>query len=145
MRVLRSSAFLLLLALAACEKPEQQFWKWFAQNSQELDEFEKHQEPTFEKLTDELHKVSPELTFEFGPKENGVREFIVSADGNQSAFLDVTKLVDAAPKIAGWKIIAFRQRKEGLVIELPGTSVKLAPETIFFEHAPPKKGEKLDV
>lgn len=145
MHVPRSYALLLSLSLAACAGPEQKFWSWFGSNSQELDEFEKHQEATFAQLTDELHKVSPELTFEFGPKENGTREFVVSADGNQSAFSDVKKLVDAAPKIAGWKIIAFRQRKEGLVIELPGTGVKLAPDTILFEHAPPKKGEKLDV
>jgi hypothetical protein len=63
----------------------QTFWKWFVDNEDELFNFERDQDVVFDALSDALHLVSEQLTFEFGPKEDGRREFVISADGNRPA------------------------------------------------------------
>ena len=59
--------------------PEEAFWKWFQRNENSLFDFEKDRERTFDLLGAEMHKLNPNLTFEFGPKEDGRREFVISA------------------------------------------------------------------
>lgn len=54
---------------------QENFWKWFQENESALFDFEKDQERVFDSLISQLHKISPHITFEFGPKENGYREF----------------------------------------------------------------------
>ena len=61
------------------------------------------------------------MTFEFGPEEDGQREFVVSAGGNRSSFPVVISLVDAAPSLPRWKLIKFRQRRELLGLIQVGT------------------------
>jgi len=72
--------------------PEADFWKWFEANHAELFDFERDQDRIFDRLAAEMHKVDHDLTFEFGPKENGKREFIISADGIVRAFPKVETL-----------------------------------------------------
>lgn len=72
--------------------PEQSFWAWFQNNQDFLFDFEKDQERVFDRLATEMHKVNPSLTFEFGPKEDGRREFTISADGIRKAFPAVQAL-----------------------------------------------------
>lgn len=61
--------------------------------------FETDQEKTFDKLSAELKKANPDLTFEFGPVENGKREFVISAAGIKTAFPYVESLFNSAPKL----------------------------------------------
>jgi hypothetical protein len=77
--------------------PEQAFWNWFQKNEDSLFDFEKNQAEIFDRLSTELHKIDPNLTFEFGPKENDRREFTISADGIRKAFPAVEKLFASAP------------------------------------------------
>lgn len=90
---------------------QQRFWRWFQANSARLFAFESDQEVTFHDLTVELHRVNSNLTFEFGPVENGRREFIVSAGGIQAAFPAVRSLVASAPALPAWTVIPFRPPK----------------------------------
>jgi hypothetical protein len=106
--------------------PEQDFWKWFQSNENSLFDFEKDQERTFDRLAAEMHKLNPNLTFEFGPKKDGCREFTISADGIREAFPAVEKLYAAAPPLPRWKILKFRQRHKPFDIESGGVSVKAA-------------------
>lgn len=93
---------------------EQKFWTWFAANESRLFSFEREQEALFDELTRELHEVHPDLTFEFGPEEGGLREFIVSAGGLKGAFPAVISLVARAPHLPRWRVIAFRPRRNPL-------------------------------
>lgn len=72
---------LSLLARTAVASPESDFWTWFQQNEDEIFNFEKNQEVVFDQLAARMQKVNPSLTFEFGPKEDSKREFVISADG----------------------------------------------------------------
>jgi hypothetical protein len=97
---------------------EQAFWMWFLRHEDDLMHFERDREPIFDALAVELQKVNPDLTFEFGPFQNGSREFVLTSAGIKSAFPAVESLAAAAPELTGWKITAFRPRRPvGKIIE----------------------------
>jgi hypothetical protein len=115
--------------------PEAKFWDWFAANSERLANFEADQERIFDELAAELEKVHEGLTFEFGPEEPDGREFVVSADGIRERFPAVIRLVEAAPDLPGWKIIAFRQPKS-MDYSLEYGGYELSPDDIWFAAEP---------
>lgn len=96
--------------------------------------FEKNQNALFSKLKAELQKIHPDLVFEFSPIfENSIREFIVSADGIRSQFPVVTDLVNQAPILKQWKIVAFRQpHKDTTQINYKNLIIRL--NDIFFRY-----------
>jgi hypothetical protein len=119
---------------------EKDFWDWFRKNELMLFDFEKNQEQTFDLLTTEMHKIHPNLTFEFGPKENGRRDFVISADGIRDAFPKVESLYAAAPTMAHWKIIKFRPRREPGDIVYAGVSVKASTVRVLLRLEGQKAG-----
>ncbi|MBC2731660.1 hypothetical protein [Thiobacillus sp.] len=127
---LHRTAILLLTALVslfsghAHATPEADFWRWFKMNDAALFDFERDQERTFDRLAAAMHKVHPSLTFEFGPKDHGHRDFVISADGIREAFPKVESLFASAPRLAKWKVIKFRPRREPFDIKYGGISVK---------------------
>ena len=127
------SDFLLLVAVAitfffgsrlAKAAPEDNFWKWFSSNESTLYDFDKNQEAIFNSLSIELHKVNPNLTFEFSPKIDGHREFVISADGIRDAFPAVEALYAKAPVLPRWKFIKFRQRHDPSDITYGGITIE---------------------
>jgi hypothetical protein len=88
------------------------FWDWFSKNSEDYYyNLENKRDTLFDPLGKQLGKINGNLVFEFsGQKENGKREFIISADGIRDSFPDVIQLVDNAPPLEKWDIIAFRPR-----------------------------------
>ena len=105
---------------------EADFWKWFQNNGDMIFNFEKDTENTFDKLSLELSKVDPELTFEFSSiRENGKREFVISADGIKKSFPSVELLFKSAPELKQWKIVKFRPRRTPLNdLTFGGVSIK---------------------
>lgn len=91
---------------------ETQFWQWFQQNEDALFHFERDQETTFARLASALTQVDEDLTFEFGPIRDGVREFVISAGGHKRAFPAVERLYTAAPDLQRFTITAFRPRRQ---------------------------------
>jgi len=112
-----------MLAGPAEATPESDFWAWFGQNDAQLYDFEVDRTAIFDRLSNEMHKVHPSLTFEFGVKKDGKREFVVSADGIREAFPWVERLVAAAPEMEHWRIVAFRPRRAPLDIQYEGLYV----------------------
>lgn len=146
MKLLRSTlaaltALLGLQAGSAHASVEADFWQWFQRNDAMLFDFEKDQERIFDRLAAQMRKVDPNLTFEFGPKEKGKREFVVSADGLRKAIPAVERLAAAAPTLAKWTVIKFRPRRDPFDIQYGGMAVKAA--TISARLAP--NGELVDV
>lgn len=92
--------------------PEEKFWKWFQENENLIFNFETNRGYVFNELNFKLGKVNKGLTFEFGPiKEDGTREFIISADGIKKVFNAVELLYNKKPALTKWKIIKFRPRR----------------------------------
>jgi len=111
---------------------EQQFWKWFKNNEQMLFAFETDRERVFDKLAEQMAKVNPDLTFEFGPvKKDGKREFVISAGGIRKAFPAVESLFNAAPALGRWQFIKYRPRRVPLNdLEFGGKLVKV--KDVYF-------------
>lgn len=135
-----------MLLLVACpsgavqSSAEDGFWRWFQVNEARLFDFESDRDKVFDELQVQLHKVKAGLTFEFGPKENGKRDFVISADGIKDVFPSVISLANAAPSLSRWKIIKFRPRRDLSPISLNG--LQLSPEQVDFTIEPdgPKIG-----
>ncbi|HEY6181424.1 MAG TPA: hypothetical protein VIW67_04210 [Terriglobales bacterium] len=132
----RLTLTVLLVFTFSCTRanaaPEQAFWQWFQNNESSLFDFEKNREKIFNELSAEMHKVDPSLTFEFGPKENGQREFVISADGIREAFPKVEALYANAPKLPRWKFIKFRPRREPSDISYGGISIKAQSVSVLL-------------
>ena len=110
---------------------EERFWQWFQSRSDRLFDLELDQPRVFDELSAALHKVEEGLTFEFGPVQDGKREFIVSADGIRDRFPAVRRLVEAAPSMPRWVVIPFRPPRDiEMTIEILGH--QLGPDDIWF-------------
>jgi hypothetical protein len=95
----------------ADRSPEGRFWGWFKKSESRLFTFERNQERIIPELLRELRKIHDSMTFEIGSELEGIREFIISADGHRDAFPSVIRLADAAPPLARWRIVKFRPRR----------------------------------
>lgn len=116
--------------------PEERFWNWFTLNSSRLFRFETNQEQIFNDLSEQLVQLNDSLCFEFGPVEDGRREFIISADGDKTAFPAVRALVAAAPSYSEWVIIPFRPPKN--LYDYPRVvygDVTLSVDDVWFSYA----------
>jgi hypothetical protein len=88
----------------------ERFWNWFTEHESQLYNLEGDPEEMFDGLAAELQRIHPDLTFELGPRA-APREFVISAGGLKAAFPAVIGVVDAAPRLDRWKVIAFRPRR----------------------------------
>ncbi|WP_282155844.1 hypothetical protein [Cytobacillus gottheilii] len=122
------------------------FWNWFSKHSHDYFQLEEDRlESLFHKLNRQISKINEDLSFEFSAElVEGKREFIISADGILSAFQDVINLVEQAPPLDGFKIIAFRQK--GDIQDLPSIeyeNITLAPDNVFFTYR--RNGDTVDI
>ena len=90
-----------------------EFWRWFEANDDDLFHLEQNPKDIFDRLTEAMHRVDQNLTFEFSlVLEDGCREFIISAAGNKSSFQSVEALYATSPCLPRWTFIRFRQRRD---------------------------------
>ena len=124
----------MMRGLFTKKSKQQLFWEWFAKNTDLFFHFEKDQDTLFLKLKTELQKIHPDLVFEFSPIiKNSTREFIVSADGIKSLFPIVMDLVNQAPILKKWKIVAFRQSHNDITqINYENLIIKL--NDVYFRY-----------
>ena len=119
------------------------FWKWFSSHQSELFSFERDQEKLFQQLTSQLELVHRDLTFEFGPVQDGKRDFVISAGGIKSAFASVEAIHTAAPKLTQWTFVKFRPRRSPIHdLEFEHHNVKASGVhfAIFKDEDPKKVG-----
>jgi hypothetical protein len=135
-----------LLAVFSSDAPastagsQELFWTWFNRRQDSYFALDLSNvaanEMLFADLTSHLHAVDENLTFEFGPKIDGKRELVISADGIRSSFPAVLALVAAAPQLPHWKITAFRPRRYpvssieigGMTLDPRQISVRMEPD-----------------
>lgn len=112
-----------------------EFWTWFQHNASRYYNLEEHNpQELFSALSYKLCEIHPDISFEFSSiLEDKRREFVITANGMHAAFPYVKKLVDQAPHMDDWKIIAFRQRKPGFEYVTIG-NFKLDATSIHFEY-----------
>lgn len=108
------------------------FWQWFVAHQDELFDVDGEQEQRiFDELSEQLTRVRPNLTFEFGPLKADRRQFVISADGIPEIFPAVSSLVAAAPKLDRWLITAFRPRRTP-ISSLQIGEIRIDPKKVEF-------------
>lgn len=113
------------------------FWKWFVDNQQSFENLPRphdsesvHQQ--LDQIRNELIKISDGLVAEVSKNQEGFRDLTISAEGDKDKFPIVREIVDKAPQIQGWNIVAFRQRAPiAFVLETP--SIRYSTDEMFFE------------
>ena len=128
-------ASVLLASSLWGQKSEGRFWNWFQAHDSALFAVKTGNEPICGELSEELHRVHPALTFEFGPVESGRREFVLSADGIKDAFPAVLALGRAAPALSRWTIIRFRPPRPD-VTQISVGGLQLDARTVQFLAEP---------
>jgi hypothetical protein len=125
-----------------CSKqpPEVQFWTWFEENQEDIFHFERNQEAIFNKLHKALTRVHRDLTFEFGPIEDGKRVFVLSADGLKGAFPAVESLHASAPSLPRWTFIKFRPRRPAMAIQIEDFRLEPSDVEVAIEPDGDKAG-----
>ncbi|MCF8886934.1 MULTISPECIES: hypothetical protein [Priestia] len=125
---------------------EKEFWSWFEKNSDDYFQLdENNYDLLFNKLSLQLSKYHKNSTFEFSVEMNqGKREFIISAEGMVSAFPAVIKLVEEAPTLEKFNIVAFRQRQNSEQ-EIYFENIVLHTKDIFFTYRKDKQMDCLDI
>ncbi len=122
------------------------FWKWFHENQKRLRGFESDPEKYLAELLDRVKKIRRGLAIELELPNNGIINMTISADGVKELFPLVDSIVAKAPKIDGWKFIAFRQRltKEQLTgVKVQAGPLQLDPSQMRF--FPLVEKDKLDI
>lgn len=117
------------------ENPYDAFWKWFQASSDELHAvpFAPYSPDDIRwELDRQLSRIHKDLTFEFGPDIDGVREFILSAEGTKDAFPSVQILAGSAPDLPGWKVIAFRPAA-GWDLTFSLLGMRMSADDLWFE------------
>jgi hypothetical protein len=112
-----------------------EFWDWFSANNAKYyfleDADDEVQEELLDSFLEKLQSYSRGLYFLVGGSPNEDKELIVTAEGNLAYFNDVINLVNAAPKLENWNIIAFKPA-EGLDFKTEYNNVELDPHKLWF-------------
>lgn len=83
-------------------------------------------------LQEHIAKIDSRLCFEFGKASDGVKEFCVTPDGNRTLFDRAKKVAAAAPAIEGWRIFAFKRRKDLDEVAVQFGETKLCADQIGY-------------
>lgn len=118
------------------------FWAWFQKTAPELhaDTDLRH---VMERISAELAKIDKGVFAEIGGDAK-TRLLVISVDGKKDLFPKVQAIQAAAPKVDGWKIVAFRQRSapgEMAKFQLGGKTLDPAQIKLVAKA----NGDKLDI
>ncbi len=113
-------------------KYQREFWTWFERNATRFRDVEvPEKESLLDELQEALHCYCPHLWFETGRADDGTNELIISAEGDRSYFSAVRTLVAAAPKVPGWRFIAFKPGC-GFEFDTVYEGVTFSPKATWF-------------
>lgn len=154
--ILLQSAILILICCSAKAKQEDMptartedkidiFWKWFIQNKaifETLPEQGPELDERLDLIISQLRKIEDGLAIEISREFQGVRDIVISAEGDRSKFGIVQDIVAKAPKIDKWTVTAFRQRSgDGFILRVG--DMEFDPSKMYFD--PLIDGDSLDV
>ena len=107
------------------------FWNWFGQNKALFENLDDDREGKMDILLKEIHKIETGLSYEISNEYEGMREIVISAEGDIDKFPIVKEIVSKAPQIEGWRAVAFRQPMiENFTLEYE--DMRLSPSEMFF-------------
>jgi hypothetical protein len=119
------------------------FWGWFVREKLLFETMtDANRDERLNLILEHLAPISDGLALEVSKEFHGVRDIIISADGDKSKFPIVQEIVKGAPKISGWTVTAFRQKaNEDFVLTYE--NFRLSPSEMSFR--PFIDGDSLDL
>jgi hypothetical protein len=85
------------------------FWRLFTEHAPRLAELTSAEDPIYDRLLAQLHRVDPGLFIEVSA-DSDERELVITADGNSELFALADAVVAAAPRLQGWNILSLKPR-----------------------------------
>lgn len=108
------------------------FWEWFQRHEGDLWRIEDYQDEWLDRLQAALAEYRQGLWVEVSDEDEGVRELVISAAGDEQLFDDARDLVAHAPELKRWKVLALKPAR-GFDFMFEDDSVKLDPRELAFE------------
>jgi hypothetical protein len=119
-----------------------EYWRLFTELSPQLAELTTAEDPIYDQLLEKLSRIDTGLFIELSAESDHHRELVITADGNSDLFTLVDQVVEAAPRLAGWTILALKPRlgfPESVTWE--GVSVNIAD--VVFDPFTPEDSDEL--
>jgi len=112
------------------------FWKWFSDNERlfykVIKEHGDVENKIFKKLSPKLNELKEGFWYEVGMCDNNTAELIITADGVIKNIVFVEELVNAAPKINGWKFTALKPALDIKDVNIEMAGYKFTRENLHF-------------
>jgi hypothetical protein len=108
-----------------------EFWSWFASHETSLRAMAGSDDPLWDTALARLRAVHASLAFELSDPVEGVREFVVTAQGNAELFPLVDAMIAAASPRVGWEFVALKPAM-GFDFITTYEGVKLDPREMWF-------------
>ena len=112
------------------------FWTWFQKNEKDFFNVVKiHKDVEkgfFDKLSPKLNELKDGYFYLTGMYDDNTAELIITADGGVKNIVFVEELIDAAPKIIGWKFTALKPALNIKDVSINMNGYKFNAENISF-------------
>ncbi|HEX5153154.1 MAG TPA: DUF695 domain-containing protein [Parafilimonas sp.] len=126
------------------------FWRWFQKNQKEFFRVVKNrkgiEEKFFDKLSPKLAELKDGYFYLTGMYDDNTVELVLTADGNTKNIVFVEELVDAAPKIDGWKFTALKPALDIKDVSIEMGGYKFNNQNLsFYANELPEYPDEIDV
>lgn len=126
------------------------FWSWFQKNEKDFLNVVKSRQNIekgfFDKLSPKLAELKDGYYYVTGMYDDNTVELVLTADGTIKNIVFIEELVEAAPKIEGWKFTALKPslKIEDVTIKMGG--IEFSSENLFFySNELPNNPDEIDV
>lgn len=108
------------------------FWRWFTENCSRFRTMQtSSREELLDEIMDNLHQIDEGLFFEVSEPQDGICDFVITAEGRKELFALVDQVVAAAPSLQGWTFTALRPPM-GFSFAIDYGNVHLDPDELWF-------------
>lgn len=112
------------------------FWKWFSDNERlfykVIKEHGDLEKKIFRKLSPKLNELQEGFWYEVGMCDDNTAELVITADGIIKNIVFVEEIVNAAPKINGWKFTALKPALDIKEVYIEMAGYKFTRENLHF-------------
>lgn len=112
------------------------FWNWFERNAKTFHKVVKGQgnveKDFFDKLSPKLNELKDGFWYLTGMYDDNTAELVITADGTIKNIVFVEELIQAAPKIDGWKFTALKPALDIKDVSIEMSGFKFNDENLHF-------------
>lgn len=126
------------------------FWTWFQKNENEFFNVVKKPKDIengfFDKLSPKLGELKDGYHFLTGMFDDNTVELVFTADGNTKNIVFIEELVEAAPKIDGWKFTALKPALDIKNVSIEMNGYKFNSDNLnFYANELPGYPDEIDI